>query len=107
MAGPEHANRQKHAQGGRSARTNPAELKGWKYFGSLIMTFGLAALITSSFGLGESLVTGRQQAQEWRCSIAGQIVLDDSPSPALTTPQLARLSRVATDRIEECIGVAE
>jgi hypothetical protein len=71
------------------------------------MTFGLAALITSSFGLGEGLVAGRQQAQERRCSIAERIVLDDSPSPALTTGQLVRLSRVAADRVEECMGVAE
>ena len=77
---------------------------GWKHFGSLVMMFGLAATITSSFGLGEIYVTGRQRAQEQRCSIAQQIVLGDSLNPALNERQRMDLAVLAMRRVRHCLG---
>jgi hypothetical protein len=73
----------------------------------LFITFGLAAMITSGFGVGSEYLKGRQRAYEQRCSIAQQVVLDDVPNEALDTIQRTRLNLLALHRVEQCLGEAQ
>ena len=70
----------------------------------LFITFGLAAMITSSFGTGNEYLEGRRRADEQRCSIAQQVVLDDVASEALDRPQRRRLNSLALQQVEQCLG---
>ncbi|HWT11736.1 MAG TPA: hypothetical protein VN231_03195 [Allosphingosinicella sp.] len=97
MPEAERLNQQKRSE-------RPAAPRGWKHFGSLVMTFGLAAMITSSFGLGEIYATGRQRSHEQGCSIAQRIVLGDSMNPALSEQQRMGLALLALHRVRHCLG---
>ena len=70
----------------------------------LFITFGLAALITGSFGIGSDHLKGRQRSSEQSCSIAQQVVLDEAPNAALNGTQRTRLNTLALPRIEQCLG---
>jgi hypothetical protein len=70
----------------------------------LFVTFGLAAMITSGFGVGSDYLKGQQRWREQRCSIAQQVVLDDIPSPALNGTQQTSLYALALHRTEQCLG---
>jgi hypothetical protein len=72
--------------------------------GKLALTLGFGAAVTGSFSLGSALVTERQRATEQRCSVAQQIVIDESPSPTLNEPQRQRLGLLAMRSLEECLG---
>lgn len=75
-----------------------------KWFTKLLITFGLAAMITGIFTVAGDLLKGRQSAYEQRCSIAQQVVLDESPSPALNAVQRSRLNARALHKVETCMG---
>jgi acetyl/propionyl-CoA carboxylase alpha subunit len=68
------------------------------------VTFGLAAAITGIFSAGGDFLKGRQRADELRCSIAQQFVLDEIPSPALSAEQRTRLNALAVRLMERCMG---
>jgi hypothetical protein len=101
------SNQQKRATAAIRPDTAPSDLGGWKNLGSVVVTFGLAAAVTGGFGVAGIFVTGRQRAQEQRCSIAGQIVLDESSNAALSGEQRSRLNALAMRWIEQCIGATE
>ena len=71
------------------------------------MTFGLAATITGVFSAGGDFLKGRQNADEQRCSIAQQFVLDEIPSPALSAAQRTRLNALAVRLMEQRMGEAK
>jgi len=64
-------------------------------------------MIAGIFTFAGNVVAGRQNTYEQRCSIAQQLVLDESPSPALNAAQSASLNDRALRRIELCMGEAE
>jgi hypothetical protein len=70
----------------------------------LLASFGLAATITGIFSAGGDYLKGRQSADEQRCSIAQQFVLDEIPSPALSTAQRSRLNALSVRLMERCMG---
>jgi len=98
------SNQRKRGRSDPSADAASNGPRSWKYLGSLVMTFGLGATITSGFGLGEIYETGRQRSQEQRCSIAQQIVLGDSLNPALNQQQRMSLAMLAMRKIRHCLG---
>ena len=82
----------------------PEEAPNGKEFTKLLITFGLAAVITGILTVASDLLKGWQSAHEQRCSIAQQVVLDESPSPALNAVQRSRLSARALRKVETCMG---
>ncbi len=70
----------------------------------IAMTVGFGAAITGLFGLGEGVMTGRQSAFEQRCSVAQQIVIDESPNLALSEQQKRRTAALAMQALELCLG---
>ena len=70
----------------------------------LLVSFGLGATITSGFAAGSDFFKGWRSTEEQRCSIAREVVLDESPSPALNPGQRARLNDLAMRRLEMCVG---
>jgi hypothetical protein len=76
----------------------------WPEFGKLVTTFGLGAILTGAFGLGNTLITGAQKEEEERCSSARQIVIDDSASPALSQEERRRLGLLAMRVLQRCLG---
>jgi hypothetical protein len=98
MTGIGSGNQQK-----RASRTTPSA-KAAQTRTDLILTFGLAAMITGFFNAGGDFLKGRQREGEQRCSIAQQFVLDEIPSPALNTAQRSRLNALAVHRMEQCLG---
>jgi hypothetical protein len=77
---------------------------GWSARIELLISVGLAKVITGSFGVGSDHLKGRQRAGELRCSIAQQIVLDDAFNGALNGMQRTRLNALALQGIEQCLG---
>lgn len=78
----------------------------WSDYGRLVMTVGLGAAVTGMFSVWGILVTEGRRTDEQRCSVAQQIVIDESPSPALNEPQRRRLGLVAMRVLEQCLGEA-
>ncbi len=72
--------------------------------GKLALTLGFGAAVTGLFTLGSALITERQKTAEQRCSVAQQIVIDESPSPALNEQQRLRLGLLAMRTLEKCLG---
>jgi acetyl/propionyl-CoA carboxylase alpha subunit len=68
------------------------------------MTVGFGAAVTGSFSVGGMMVSDWRKADEQRCSVAQQIVIDESPSPALNEPQRRRLGLLAMRALEQCLG---
>ena len=56
------------------------------------------------FGIGGDFLKGRISADEQGCSIAQQVVLDESPSPALNPAQRNRINYLALRQLEQCMG---
>jgi hypothetical protein len=70
----------------------------------LLISAGLGTLIAGTLGIGGDFLKGRRSAQELRCSIAQQVVLDESPSPSLNPAQRGRINDLAVQRLEQCMG---
>jgi hypothetical protein len=70
----------------------------------LLISAGLGALIAGMLSVGGDFLKGGRSAAEQRCSIAQQVVLDESPSPALNPAQRSRINHLALLRLEECMG---
>jgi hypothetical protein len=70
------------------------------------MTLGFGAAVTGLFSVGGILVTDSRMVHEQRCSVAQQIVVDESPSPSLSEPQRRRLGLLAMHALEQCLGEA-
>lgn len=70
----------------------------------LLISAGLGALIAGTLGIGGDFLKGSRSADEQRCSIAQQVVLDESPSPALNPAQRSRINHLALLRLEKCMG---
>jgi hypothetical protein len=70
----------------------------------LLISAGLGTLIAGMFGVGGDFLKGRLSADEQRCSIAQQVVLDESPSPALNPAQRNRINSLALQQLEQCMG---
>jgi hypothetical protein len=70
----------------------------------LLITFGLAAMVTGIFTIAGDFLKSWQSAYEQRCAIAQQVVLDESPSPALKPAQRSRLNDQALHKVELCMG---
>jgi len=101
MAETPKSNQQKHSGAG----TRPAgERAVGRASTQLLITFGLAAMITGVFTIAGDFLKSWQSAHEQRCSIAQQIVLDESPSPALKPAQRSRLNDRALHKVELCMG---
>jgi hypothetical protein len=70
----------------------------------LVISAGLGTLIAGTLGIGGDFLKSRRNAQEQRCSIAQQVVLDESPSPALNPAQRGRINYLAVKQLERCMG---
>ena len=70
----------------------------------LVISAGLGTLIAGTLGIGDDFLKGRRSVQEQRCSIAQQVVLDESPSPALNPAQRGRINYLAVQQLAQCMG---
>jgi len=61
-------------------------------------------MITGIFTVAGDFLKSWQSAYEQRCLIAQQVVLDESPSPALNSAQRSRLNDRALHKVELCLG---
>jgi hypothetical protein len=89
-----------------SSTQRKRKFDGWSDFSRLVITVGFGAAVTGLFSVWGILVTEARKTDEQRCSVAQQIVLDESPSPALNEAQRRRLGLLATHALEQCPGEA-
>jgi acetyl/propionyl-CoA carboxylase alpha subunit len=61
-------------------------------------------MITSIFTIAGDFLKSWHSAYEQRCAIAQQVVLDESPSPALSPAQRSRLNDRALHKVDLCMG---
>ena len=80
--------------------------RSWSDLAKLAMTVGFGATVTGLFSVAGILVADWRRADEQRCSVAQQIVVDESPSPALNEAQRRRLGLLALHALEQCLGEA-
>jgi hypothetical protein len=78
----------------------------WSDISKLVITVGFGAAVTGMFSVWGILLTEARKVDEQRCSVAQQIVVDESPSPALNEAQRRRLGLLATRTLEQCLGEA-
>ncbi|HEY0411934.1 MAG TPA: hypothetical protein VGD66_02185 [Allosphingosinicella sp.] len=79
----------------------PQQPESWR---RLFFTLGLAATITSGFGLVDTWAEGKQRTYQEQCTIAQQIVGDETPNPALTKQVSQTIGGLAATRVEQCLG---
>jgi hypothetical protein len=68
------------------------------------LSVSLAALVTGSFGLAGQWLVSKAQGKERQCTLAQQIVGDETLNPALSEANRSRTTSAADARLLRCLG---
>lgn len=82
------------------AERRRAERSDWP---KLVVTLGLAATITSLFGLATETIRARHEEHRQQCELAAQLLQDDRPTPYLADQAGRRMTALAYRRLTDCL----
>jgi hypothetical protein len=68
------------------------------------LSVSLAALVMGSFGLAGQWLISRAQGKEGQCTLAQQVVGDETLNPALSVADRRRTISAADARLLRCLG---